>query len=117
VLLHGSRQLRSWLIFDVGQRKMSRFSFMVNSKAEAFCAEIVAAMRKRFDVTHDEAMKRLNQAWRGLDLTGPNEVIYHEEEAYWAATIYYGKASCWWLPEEERSRQGLPTLVPLKLPE
>jgi hypothetical protein len=97
------------------KENMPSFSFIVDSKAEIFCANIITAMRKHFGITRTEAAKRLNQAWAGLDLTGPNEVIYHEDEDYWAWTIYYGKASYWWLTGEERSNQKLPALQPLKL--
>jgi sugar lactone lactonase YvrE len=96
---------------------MLQLSFNVNSESEAFCLAIVSAMRSRFGITHTEAIMRLNQQWRGLDLTGPNDMIYHEDENYWASTIYYGANSDWWLSEEERRNQGLPALTPVKLSE
>jgi hypothetical protein len=73
-----------------------KFEFSTDSQSATFCEGIAVKMVELFGITTDEAIGRLNQEWRGLSLLGPNDMIYHEDEEYWAKTIYYGKDSKWW---------------------
>jgi hypothetical protein len=85
-----------WLPASVKIMK-ERFQFETDSQSAEFCEAIVNRMVSLFGITIDEAIGRLNQDWKGISITGPDDVIYHEDEDYWAKTIYYGKGSNWWL--------------------
>lgn len=76
---------------------MNEFEFETDSKSAEFCEKIVATMMALFRIDRAEAIGRINRDWRGLKIAGPNEVIFHEDETFWANTIYYGKDSEWWL--------------------
>jgi hypothetical protein len=76
---------------------MNTFIFETDDQSTAFCEEIARQMVELFGITHEEAIGRINRDWRGLKIVGPDDVIYHEDEIYWAKTIYYGKGSNWWL--------------------
>jgi hypothetical protein len=76
---------------------MSSFEFETDEQSSAFCEQIAEEMVELFRISREEAIGRINRDWRGLKLIGPDDVIYHEDETYWANTIYYGKGSNWWL--------------------
>lgn len=72
------------------------FLFETDSESEAFCERIAQEMVRLFGISPDEAVGRINNAWKGLSIVG-DDLIYHETEEYWANNIYYGKESEWWL--------------------
>ena len=74
-----------------------QFEFKTDKQSEEFCNLIIGRMVSLFGITSDEARGRINRDWRGLKIIGPNDVIYHEDDEYWAKTIYFGKGSNWWL--------------------
>ena len=74
-----------------------KFEFETDEQSEGFVASIANRMVSLFGISIDEAVGRINRDWKGLKIIGSNEVIYHEDEDYWAKTIYYGKGSNWWL--------------------
>ena len=76
---------------------MSAFEFETDDQSNVFCLEIARQMVEVFKITRQEAIGRINRDWRGLKLVGPEDMIYHEDEIYWAKTIYFGKGSNWWL--------------------
>jgi hypothetical protein len=76
---------------------MNAFIFEMDDQSSAFCKEIAQQMVELFGITHEEAIGRINRDWGGLKIVGNVDVIYHEDETYWAKTIYYGKDSNWWL--------------------
>jgi hypothetical protein len=76
---------------------MNTFVFETDGQSAAFCEAIARLMVELFGITHEEAIGRINRDWCGLKIVGPDDVIYHEDETYWAKTIYYGKGSNWWL--------------------
>jgi hypothetical protein len=76
---------------------MIAFDFKTDSESQVFCESIVNKMVEMFNINIEEAVGRVNRAWRGQELIGPDRMIYHEDEEYWANTIYYGKDSYWWL--------------------
>jgi hypothetical protein len=73
------------------------FEFATDARSFAFCGAIVDRMVALFGITRDEAVGRLNRDWKGQGITGPSDIVYHEDEDYWARTIYYGAGSNWWL--------------------
>ena len=73
------------------------FEFTTDSQSVVFCEKIADQMVALFRVSLDEAIGRINRDWQGLEIVGPHDVIYHEDEEYWAKTIYFGNGSNWWL--------------------
>jgi hypothetical protein len=76
-------------------------------KALAFCRGIAEEMARAFGIPRAEAVARINRQWPEPDAPGrvPRvwivglDLVYHETEAFWAADIYYGHGSFWWLPD------------------
>ena len=52
---------------------------MTDAQSAAFCEAIVNRMMNVFGIMLDEAIGRLNRDWKGLSITGPHDVIYHED--------------------------------------
>ena len=77
---------------------MSRFKFTTDEKSEEFCMLIVGKMVGLFGITEEEAIGRINRDWEGKEIVGM-DIIYHEDEEYWAKSIYYGHDSAWWIKE------------------
>lgn len=73
------------------------FAFQTDDHTKYACEEIVGEMVKLFGISTDEAIARINEAWDGLSIIGPDDLIFHETTGYWAHNIYYGKDSRWWL--------------------
>ncbi len=74
-----------------------KFPCAIDTKAQRFCERIAAEMIRRFSISKEETVARINHQWSNLKIGGPDEVAYHEDEEYWAQTIYLGKESCWWI--------------------
>jgi len=76
---------------------MSQYLFKTDERGENFCNEIVKEMINAFSISEEEALGRLNRSWTGIDtIDDDDDPVYHEDEEYWAWTIYYGKDSYWW---------------------
>jgi hypothetical protein len=58
---------------------MSVFDFYTNNKSEAYMLEIAKEMIERFGIPYEEAIGRLNDWFKGSDLTDPYDLIYHRE--------------------------------------
>ena len=86
---------------------MNNFEFVTDEESEEFCIEIAKKMIELFGISMDEAMGRINRCWEGLEIVG-DDLIYHEDEEYWAKNIYYGKNSFWWLKEGSEDLKPLP---------
>lgn len=86
---------------------MNKFEFITDDQSEEFCNEIAEKMIELFGISKDEAIGRINSLWRGLEIVGL-DLIYHEDEEYWAKTIYYGHNSCWWLKEGKEELKPVP---------
>jgi len=76
---------------------MSKYAFKTDAKSKKFCDDIVEEMVKAFSISEDEAIGRMNRLWKNIEIIGDDDPVYHEDEEYWARTIYYGKDSDWWL--------------------
>lgn len=89
---------------------------LLDVEAQKFCEGIVSEMVSLFSITEEEAISRVNFQWSHLESLGGNEeLIYHEDERFWAQDIYYGPDSLWWLDDKVRSAKDLPKLVPRKI--
>ena len=75
------------------------FSFKTDEQSAQFCRGIVKSMMAFFAISKAEAIERVNQQWHDLELLGSDDLIYHEDESYWAKQIYYEAHSFWWLDE------------------
>lgn len=79
----------------------SNFVFKTDEKSEEFCNQIAIKMVELFKITLEEAVGRINQAWaNSLSIEGCDNIIYHEEEDFWAKTIYYPEGTRWWQQDE-----------------
>jgi hypothetical protein len=87
---------------------MNEFDFQADVETLPLIYLIVETMMERFSIRRDEAIGRMNRLWRGQEIIGAEDLIFHEDEEYWANTIYYGKDSMWW--------QNPPKLQPLPYP-
>lgn len=69
---------------------MSRFAFtLVDSEAEQFCWKIVQDMTG-YGISESEALRRINEYWKGQTIGGKDEIAYHEDTSDWASVIFNG---------------------------
>ena len=87
---------------------MNKYEFKTNKKVQEFCDLIINKMVELFGINKDEALGRLNNHWKGVDLTDDKDVVYHEHENYWANVIYYGDDSFWWKDPRPKDLKPLP---------
>ena len=85
------------------------FDFKTDKESYEFCMLIANKMVELFKISLNEAIGRINRDWNGKDILGL-DVVYHEDEEYWAKTIYYGHDSFWWLKEGKEELKALPYL-------
>lgn len=74
---------------------MTKFQFQTDTESEDFCNSILIEMVRKFAISEKEALGRINAAWKGAEIYD-GDVIFHEDEVYWANAIYYGNDSMWW---------------------
>ena len=87
-------------------RSHGEFPCAGDHEALAFCRGIAEQMVRAYGIARAEAVARVNRHWSQPDASGriPRiwilglDLAYHETEDYWAADIYYGHDSLWWLP-------------------
>jgi hypothetical protein len=77
---------------------LSPFSFVTDHDGEAFCVSIAAEMERLFEISRPEAIGRINRHWAGQTISGPDDLVYREDESFWAKAIYYTSDSNWWIP-------------------
>jgi len=72
--------------------------------------KIAAEMVRLFSISSSEAFGRLNRFWQGQEFTSAGKVtaLLHEVPADWAKTIYYGRESFWWLPDQDLQPEPFP---------
>ncbi|MCF2855902.1 hypothetical protein L1286_00335 [Pseudoalteromonas sp. SMS1] len=88
----------------------------LNLEAQEFCEKIVNEMVSLFGITEAEAIARVNFQWAHIEsIGGHEELIYHEDEVFWANDIYFGPEAYWWLGDNARSEMGLPKLIPKEI--
>ena len=87
-----------------------KFEFRTTEEAFDFCKEIAECMIKDFGISQEEAIGRINQAWRNSHFDEEWDIRFHELPETMAYMLYYGPDSQWW------KRKGDPTLRPLPYP-
>ena len=80
---------------------MIDFEFKYSEENYDFFCEIVDLMVKLFNISHDEAVERVNSQWKNHDLSEDDCMVYHEMPDFWANEIYFKSGSYWWLSEEK----------------
>lgn len=85
----------------------SDFCFATDEESLDYLRNIVEEMMRRFGITREECIGRINQSWSHWpSVTGEYE-LYREEPGYWACEVMFGHASFWWLSASERERHRL----------
>lgn len=82
---------------------MSDFLMATSGESLELLEAIADEMVSQFSLARAEAVARINDHWRGQDLSSEDEVILHEDEYYWALWIYYGGKVSDWSPGADRS--------------
>lgn len=72
------------------------YTFITDAESRAFFDEIALRMVTLFAIEPEEAVGRMNKLWDGQAFIGPDDLIYHEDEDFWANTVFYGGDSMWW---------------------
>jgi hypothetical protein len=68
-----------------------KLDFETDRQSAEFCELIASRMTALFGISSEEAIGRINRDWRGQKIVG-NDIIYHEDEDYWAKTIYSSRS-------------------------
>lgn len=84
------------------------YTFTTDAQSRAFFNTIADRMSVLFKIGSEEAVGRMNRLWNGQIFTGADNLIYHEDEEFWANTVFYGGDSKWWM--------NPPDLKPLPYP-
>ena len=79
---------------------MNGLSFSTSEKTAPFFERIAQTMMDSFGVDRREALDRMNRHWKGQSIVDEDDVLFHEDETFWAFTVYYGAHSRWWLGTE-----------------
>jgi hypothetical protein len=85
-----------------------QFAFKTCAETLEFCELIVNEMSRHFGITPEEAIGRVNRQWRGQNLTNPQDIIFHEDEDFWARDIYFEHNSEWWKDEATAKPKPFP---------
>lgn len=80
---------------------MEKFRIVADEHGIEFLTDIAKKMIELFGISEEEAIGRINKHWEGAEFIGEEKAVYHEDDEYWAKTIYFGKDSFWWLKEGE----------------
>lgn len=85
-----------------------QYTFTTDYKSKEFFDKVAELMIVLFEISHDEAVGRMNRLWNDQVFTGPDNLIYHEDVDFWAYNVFYGGDSSWWM--------NPPDLKPLPYP-
>ncbi|WP_422661274.1 ribonuclease toxin immunity protein CdiI [Paenibacillus sp. EC2-1] len=76
------------------------FNFNTNEYSYTYCLSIVEDMQRYLGISKQEAVDRINSFWKDVDLTGDEDLIFHENPTYWAYQIF-SDDSAWWNMKKE----------------
>jgi hypothetical protein len=102
----GMPRPQEYLVHESILRSCGEFPCAGDTNALRFCREVTDEMVAALGIDREEAIARINRQWSepGDDGRTPRvwivglDIVYHEDEHFWARTIYYGHDSCWWNP-------------------
>ena len=60
----------------------------LDERSEEYLMSIKNEMISLFSISEDEAHGRINLFWNKKVFRGDQIMLYHEDETYWAKTIY-----------------------------
>jgi hypothetical protein len=63
------------------------FRFRTDDEAQEFCEEIARQISKRFNISIENAVDRINRLWSGQDFFGEDD-RYHWLLEFWVKHIY-----------------------------
>ncbi len=81
-----------------------KFEFNVDAKSKAFCEAIASEMQRRFGISQGEAVFRINRHWKGQSLLGDHDMVYHEDEDFWAHEILFESSHQLWSVADPKPR-------------
>ncbi|GAA2316368.1 hypothetical protein OKJ48_02825 [Streptomyces kunmingensis] len=74
---------------------MSTYTMPTCAETDELLESVVEYMVTELGVSRAEAVARVNRQWHGQDLSDEDDIILHEEERFWALTIYYEDVPAW----------------------
>ncbi|XID93390.1 hypothetical protein ACF3MZ_02310 [Paenibacillaceae bacterium WGS1546] len=77
-----------------------KYNFKVSTKAEQYCDAIMNEMLTRFNISFNEALKRMNRHWSGNSFDDVG-MLFHMLPEEGANEIYYGADSFWWKKDKK----------------
>lgn len=77
---------------------MTNFSFAMDNETSEFFKQVATEMAKRFGISIDEAVGRVNQYWHG-QIIDTNSLIFHKPPVHLAQMVYYEDGTYWWIEE------------------
>lgn len=86
---------------------INNFDFATTKAAIKLCGATIEEMVNLFDISKEEATGRLEREWNQGRFRNLS-CFLHEDEHYWANSIYYGEDCYWWMKDE--------ILVPISYP-
>lgn len=88
---------------------MKRYLMKTSPETLELLEDTADEMVSQCGISRAEAVARINRHWEGLDLSGPNDLILHEDETYWALAIYYEEVPDWQANADRANWRSRPT--------
>lgn len=64
------------------------FEFTTDNESKAFCMEIAQQMAKRYSISIEHAIERINYLWHGQTFVGEEDDHYHWSVENWTKHIF-----------------------------
>lgn len=65
--------------------------------------DITQEMVRLFGISRAEAVARINKHWENQDLSWVDDIVLHEDDYYWALSIYFEDGMTDWRRDADRS--------------
>jgi len=75
-----------------------KFRADLDKDAQNFFTEIAEEMMRRFEISEEDAVQRINNYWPDKKFHGEDliaNILYHESPDYWSQAIYHGRPDFW----------------------
>ncbi|MFC4377407.1 hypothetical protein ACFO5K_25325 [Nocardia halotolerans] len=95
---------------DGGGEEWLAYSFEADSEGCAYFDEVIDFMCDSFGVSEEEAVARVNVAYKGLRFTG-YDILYHNAPADTAKSLMYETWN-WWVDEKNAKLKPSPGIEP-----
>jgi hypothetical protein len=87
---------------------MYKYKFSTTKKAANYLDEIVAQLVALFNISHQEAVGRINRHWSNITHFGNDDMLFHMLPYEWAHEVYYGHGTPWWRAGDKNDLIPLP---------